>query len=144
MLRESDDAEWLRMRDALWPGLPASRHRVEMSGYRSTRSWAVFVADRGDGRLGGFLELGRRTFAEGYSSSSVHYIEGWYVDSDLHGSGVGRTLVEAAERYARESGGTEIASDCLLDNEVSRMAHRALGYEEVHPSIHFRKALNGG
>jgi len=142
-LRNSDDTEWLRMRDALWPGLPESQHRAEMLGYRSTPEWAVFVADRGDGRLGGFLEMGRRPFADGCTSSPVPYIEAWYVDSDLRRSGVGRALVEAAERHARDGGSTEIASDCVLDNEVSRIAHGSLGYEEVHRSIHFRKMLTG-
>jgi aminoglycoside 6'-N-acetyltransferase I len=144
MLRESDDAEWFRMRDALWPGLPESQHRAEMLGYRSTPQWAVFVVDRGDGQLGGFLELGQRAFADGCTASPVPYIEAWYVDPDLRRSGVGRALIEAAERHARDNGSTEIASDCVLSNGVSRMAHCSLGYEEVHRSIHFRKPLTGG
>ena len=34
-----------------------------------------------------------------------------------------------------------MASDCLLDNEVSRAAHVALGYAEVERLIHFAKRL---
>lgn len=142
-LRDSDDAEWLRMRGALWPRVPEERHRSEMLAYRSTPSGTVFVADRGDGRLGGFLELGQRPMADGCASSPVPYIEGWYVDRDVRLSGVGRALVDAAERHAKEAGFTEIASDCVLDNEVSRLAHDSLGYVEVHRSIHFRKPLAG-
>lgn len=144
MLRDTDDPEWLRMRDSLWPGLPEAQHRAEMLGYRSTPSWAVFVADRGDGRLGGFLELGQRPAADGCTSSPVAYIEAWYVDADLRRSGVGRALIEAAECHARERGSTEIASDCALGNDVSRLAHQSIGYEEVQRSIHFRKSLTGG
>ncbi len=140
-LLQSDDAEWFRMRDLLWPGLPEAQHRAEMTAYRATTSWAVFVADRGDGRLAGFLELGERRSADGCSSSPVPYIEGWYVDEDVRRSGVGRALVEAAERRAREAGHSEIASDCLLDNEASRRAHDSLGYQEVDRLIHFRKPL---
>ena len=132
------------MRDALWPGILESQHRAEMMAYRSTPSWTVFVADRGDGRLGGFLELGQRPTADGCASSPVPYIEGWYVDRDLRQSGVGRALVRAAEQHAKNAGFTEIASDCVLDNEVSRLAHASLGHEEVHRSIHFRKSLTGG
>lgn len=118
ILGDSDDAEWLRMRDLLWPGLAESRHRAEMAAYRSNASWAVFVADRGDGRLAGFLELGQRSLADGCDSSPVPYIEGCYVDLDVRRSGVGGALVEAAEQYAVRAGNSEIASDCVLGNEV--------------------------
>jgi hypothetical protein len=55
LLRPADDAEWFRLRDALSSGLPGSQHREEMAACRPMTSSAVFVADRGDGRLGGFL-----------------------------------------------------------------------------------------
>jgi aminoglycoside 6'-N-acetyltransferase I len=140
----TDDAEWLRMRDALWPGRSEGEHRAEMAMYRANASWAVFIADRGDGRLGGFLELGERSVADGCDSSPVAYIEGWYVDADLRRSGVGKKLVSAAERYAIDMGRREIASDCVLNNDVSLAAHLALGYGEVDRLIHFRKVLGGG
>ena len=41
------------------------------------------------------------------------------MDQDLRQSGVGRALVRAAEQHAKNAGFTEIASDCVLDNEVS-------------------------
>lgn len=141
LVTPSDDAEWLRMRDALWPGIPVAQHRVEMEPYRSNPRFAAFVVDRGNGRLGGFLELRERPFADGCESAPVPYIEGWYVDADLRRTGVERMLVEAAERLAVERGFREIASDCVLENDVSLAAHTALGYEEVHRSIHFRKRL---
>jgi aminoglycoside 6'-N-acetyltransferase I len=115
-----------------------------MRAYRSTPAWAVFVADRGDDHLGAFLELDQREMADGCATSPVPYIEGWYVDQDLRRMGVGRALVRAAERHAQSAGFTEIASDCVLDNEISRLAHASLGYEEVHRSIHFRRSLTGG
>lgn len=94
-------------------------------------------------RLGGFLELGERSVAEACASGPVAYIEGWYVDADLRRRGVGRALVDAAERYAAASGYHEIASDCVLTNDVSAAAHRSLGYQEVSRLIHFRKPLSG-
>ena len=136
-----DDSEWLRMRDALWPGLAVTQHRAEMEPYRSQPTKAVFVADRGNGRLGGFLELNERSVADGCNSSPVAYIEGWYVDADLRQTGIGGGLVQAAEQHARAAGYEEIASDCVLGNDVSLRAHKAIGFEELHRSIHFRKSL---
>jgi hypothetical protein len=48
-----------------------------MAAYRANPAWAVFVADRGNGGLGGFLELGQRSLADGCDSSPVAYVEGW-------------------------------------------------------------------
>ena len=132
------------MRDGLWPGTSAERHCAEMAAYRSNAARAVSVADRGDGRLGGFLEMGERPAADGCDASPVAYIEGWYVDPDLRRSGVGRALARAAEHHATSGGYREIASDCVLTNHVSLAAHLALGYEEVERLIHFRKTLGSG
>jgi len=137
-----DDAEWLRMRDVLWPGLAARTHETEMADFRANQTTqVVFVVDRENGLLGGFLETGTRHNAAGCETSPVGYIEGWYVDPDLRQAGWGRALVEAAEAWARSCGYAEIASDCHLDNDVSFMAHTAIGYKAVERLIHFRKSL---
>jgi aminoglycoside 6'-N-acetyltransferase I len=142
-VRVGDDAEWMRMRDVLWPGLLAQTHETDMAEFRSDQATQmVFVIDRENGRLGGFLETGTRRYANGCETSPVGYIEGWYVDPDLRRAGWGRALVQAAEAWARSCGYAEIASDCLLENEVSLKAHTALGYEETERLIHFRKSLS--
>jgi aminoglycoside 6'-N-acetyltransferase I len=140
-----DDAEWMRMRDALWPGLTAETHESDMADFRTNQTTqVVLVVDRGNGLLGGFLETGTRKYADGCETSPVGYIEGWYVDPDLRLEGLGRALVEAAEAWASSCGYAEIASDCLLENEVSLNAHTALGYQETERLIHFRKLLMDG
>jgi aminoglycoside 6'-N-acetyltransferase I len=67
-----DDAEWMRMRDALWPGLTAETHHTDFAEFRGDHiTQAVFVVDRGNGLLGGFLETGTRKFADGCETSPV-------------------------------------------------------------------------
>jgi len=138
-----DFDEWLRMRCELWPDCPLEDHDKEMAELAQPDSAhdAAFVAIRPTGELGGFLEASLRKYADGCSTSPVGYIEGWYVDSDLRRQGVGGLLVAAAEAWAREQGCTEMASDCLLENQVSLMAHLSLGYEEAERLIHFRKVI---
>ena len=102
---------------------------------------AVLVADRGNGKLAGFVEIGSRNYAEGCETTPVAFLEGWYVDPDIRRTGVGRRLVQAAEAWAVENGYAEMASDTELENEVSLRAHLALGYEEVERQICFRKRL---
>lgn len=88
-----------------------------------------------------FLEASIRPYADGCDTRNVGYIEGWYVDADMRRQGLGAELVSAAEAWAIEQGCREMASDCLLDNEISFRAHLALGYQETERLIHFKKRL---
>ena len=130
----------------LYPNSVAADHAPSMDAYLTGSSSgelvpaAVFVVARSDETVGGFLELSVRNYAEGCTGDTP-YIESWFVDADLRRSGAGRALMHAAEHWAREHGYSEIASDALLDNEISHAAHRALGFEEVERTVHFRKAL---
>ena len=138
---ESDRDNWVRLRDALWPG-SLSDHDAETQKYFENRPEApiIFVAVV-DERLVGFLELDYRKYAPGCSSSPVPFIEGWYVEPALQGKGIGRALVETAEAHARAAGHHEIASDAELENSHGIGAHLALGYEEVERIAAFRKGL---
>ena len=143
---EADGDEWARMRANLF----ADPDPAEIQDWfgatdeagRHTVGVAVLVADRGDGHLAGFVEIGSRNYAEGCESTPVAYIEGWYVDPDVRREGLGRRLVQAAEAWAIAHGYTEMASDTELHNDVSLQAHTALGYREVERQICFRKRLD--
>jgi aminoglycoside 6'-N-acetyltransferase I len=138
---ESDRPEWVRLRDALWPG-SLSDHDVETRKYFESGPDlpVVFVADV-DGRLVAFLELDYRKYAPGCTSSPVPFIEGWYVEPVMRGRNIGRALVDAAEAHARASGHVEIASDAELENADGISAHLAVGYEEVERVVCFRRSL---
>jgi putative acetyltransferase len=145
-----DQAEWLRMRTALWPDDGEAEHAEEIATFfapetfrwsESVMTWNVFVAERPTGGLCGFVEASIRPHVDGCSTRPVGYIEGWFVDPDVRRRGVGRKLVEAAERWAAAQGCREMASDAHLWNSVSHEAHKALGFEEVERLVHFRKAL---
>jgi aminoglycoside 6'-N-acetyltransferase I len=137
----ADKPEWLRMRLLLWPYGTEEGFTADMDDLLADPLSPVFVAVRPEGRLGGFLEAGTRKYAEGGESSPVGYIEGWYVDEDLRGMGLGTALVQAAEEWAREQGLIEMGSDTWLDNEASIQAHLKMGYEEAERLVHFIKKL---
>jgi aminoglycoside 6'-N-acetyltransferase I len=140
-IAERDRTEWVRMRNALWPG-SLFDHEVETRKHFETRRAApiVLLADV-DGRVVGFLELDFRSYAPGCASSPVPFIEGWYVEPAMQGQGIGRALVQAAEERARAAGHREIGSDSELTNTGSIAAHRALGFEEVERIVCFRRSL---
>jgi aminoglycoside 6'-N-acetyltransferase I len=136
-----DAAALLRLRHDLWPDEPEREACIDLAAALADPMRPVFVAVRPDGSLGGFVEGGERACAEGYASSPVGYVEGWFVDPDLRLQGVGAALHHALEDWARDRGYTEIASDTWLDNTGSASAHLALGYAEVERLVHFRKEL---
>lgn len=148
-LAAADDADaWLAMRAALWPDAKLDELQSEVAAFfaadlEPTMLHRVFVAEAGGGALVGMLELSLRPFADGCASSPVPFIEGWYVASEARRRGIGGALVRAAEEWAIAQGFTEMASDALLDNQVSHRAHAAAGFEEVERAIRFRKTLKG-
>lgn len=141
-----------RLCEALWPDSSAAEHaqekRLLVEGKARlllTMPLTIFVAEANDGRLVGFLEVDLRSHADGCSPKQpVGYIEGWYVAEDHRHRGVGAQLLARAEDWARGHGCVEMASDVIIDNEMSQRAHEALGYEVVDRCVHYRKSLVTG
>jgi aminoglycoside 6'-N-acetyltransferase I len=139
--RDSDWAEWLRMTVGLFPDEAVEELIAGMLTFRVRTDAALFVAERKDGSLAGYVEVGERPYADGCATAPVGYIEEWHVDPDVRRRGVGRALLSAAEEWALARGYDEMASDALLDNVESHRAHERSGYEEVERAVRFRKQL---
>jgi aminoglycoside 6'-N-acetyltransferase I len=132
---------------ALWPESPVEEHARELQLILAgkapgTLPLVIFVAEDKDGALSGFLECGLRSHAESCNPSrAVGYVEGWYVVEGHRRRGIGKSLLAAAEEWARSQGCVEMASDAVMDNVLSQNVHQRLGFEVVERSVHFRKAL---
>jgi aminoglycoside 6'-N-acetyltransferase I len=136
-----------KMAAALWPDATPAEHGVDLgevvsTGANGTLPMAIFVSEDENGTLTGFIEVGLRSHADGCDTKRpVGFIEGWFVAEPLRNLGVGRELMRAAEDWARAQGCIEMASDALIDNELSLRAHQATGFEVVDRCVHFKKAL---
>lgn len=138
----SDKNEWERMRSQLWSS--SAEHLAEINRYfsnNSTNIVNVLVLERNSSKLGGFIELNIRNYAEGSRSKRVPYVEGWYVDRDLRKNGYGKQLMAMAEDWAIKNGFSELASDTELTNHSSIAVHQALGFEESDRIVCFIKSL---
>jgi aminoglycoside 6'-N-acetyltransferase I len=141
-INAADQAEWLRMRRTLWPDCSDAMHSLEIEQQiQQADNGAVFVFEREGGGLGAFIELSIRERVDGSFSERVGYVEGWYVDPDLRGCGVGRQLMARAEQWVESIGLTELGSDVEIENERSISAHLALGFRETFRLVHFLKQL---
>ena len=141
---EHDHDEWSRMRTLLWPETDDAHHS-EIAPYFAGTSHIptqVYVIENPEGGLCGFIELSIRNYAEGSAEAAVPFVEGWYIDSDFQGNGLGRKLIETAESWATSKGYHELGSDGDLDNQRSIAAHGQLGFEETGRCVCFLKRLD--
>lgn len=137
-----DGSEWLRMRHELWPESPAEHQQsVERYFAGDRREPAEVLLAIEKGVPVGFAELSIRNIVDGCSTDRVAYLEGWYVVGEARRRGIGRLLIRAAEEWALAQGCTEFGSDSLLGNEISRAAHRNVGFAETGQVHTFRKNL---
>ena len=148
-VQASDAAEWLRLRISLWPDSDRDMQAQEITHFLAALPrpmlptlHAAFVCERPTAGLCGFVEISIRPYADGCETTDVGYLEGWYVDPDMRGQGIGRTLVLAAEAWARSRGCREMASDAELANTASQAAHQRLGYVETGRVVQFCKPLS--
>ncbi len=83
----------------------------------------------------------RHDYVEGTESSPVGYLEGIFVSNKYRRNGYAAELLAECEKWTKEKGCSEFASDCELDNEDSLKFHLALGFEEANRIICFRKEV---
>jgi aminoglycoside 6'-N-acetyltransferase I len=146
-MRQSDRDELGNMYLLLWPDASAAELRSELDDAMNHRSSGtlpieILVSVADDGALTGFLEVGLRSHADGCDPARpVAFVEAWFVHEKFRNRGVGRALLRASEDWARAQGCVEMASDALIENEVSLGAHQAAGFDVVDRCVHFRKKL---
>jgi aminoglycoside 6'-N-acetyltransferase I len=83
----------------------------------------------------------RHDYVEGTDSSPVGYLEGIFVAEGYRKQGCAAELLSECEKWAKEKGCTEFASDCELGNADSVRFHLALGFAEANRIVCFRKDL---
>ncbi|MDB5615274.1 MAG: aminoglycoside 6-acetyltransferase [Devosia sp.] len=135
---------WSRLRHALWPRMSASEHErdIQSAFFDDAKSAAAFVAIV-DGTLIGFAEASlRHDYVNGCETSPVAFLEGIYVNPDHRRHGVANALSTSVEKWGRDQGCVEFASDTSLDNDASQRLHAALGFEETQRVVFFRKRIS--
>ena len=129
------------MRTALWPDSTADEVTELLE--RRGPPLALLVAERPEGALCGYAEVGLRPFAEGCTTSPVGYLEGIWVDADRRRAGVASALLRAGLRWAADRGAREFASDAGIEKAGSVAFHRAAGFDEAGRVVCFRMDVPG-
>ena len=63
----------------------------------------------------------------GSTESPVAYIEGIFISQSYRQAGLGKHLITLAEKWGKEKGCKEMASDTLLNNTNSQHFHKKAG-----------------
>lgn len=134
---------WAQLRLRLWPETSADENAEDINAYSSGGSIKVVMLafDETDTPIG-FAEISERSVVDGCGHDPAAYLEGWYVDENRRGKGVGAQMIKAAADWARASGYEFMGSDVELDNEVSQKAHQALGFESCGEVVRYRMRVN--
>ncbi len=90
----------------------------------------------------GFAQCGlRHDYVEGTESRPVGYLEGIYVREEYRNRGYARELLAECEKWAKQKGCSEFASDCELNNDASLQFHMRVGFTEANRIICFTKRI---
>jgi aminoglycoside 6'-N-acetyltransferase I len=139
----ADHPGWLRLRQALWPECAREEHLSEMSAFvAAPQRYRQFVAYSASREAVGLIEAAMRTdYVNGTESSPVAFVEGLYVVPQARRQGVAASLLASVCDWAQRAGCRELASDAVLENSISHVVHRALGFEETERVVFFRRRL---
>ena len=125
----------------LWPEHTPEEMRAEFAEIIAKPDAAFFLAYTDETAVGFAQCQLRYDYVEGTESSPVGYLEGIYVAEGSRKQGVARELLSACERWAKEKGCSEFASDCELDNLQSLRFHLNVGFAEANRIICFAKKI---
>lgn len=83
----------------------------------------------------------RSDYVEGTETSPVGYLEGIFIMEDWRHRGYAKELLRECEKWAKDKGCKEFASDCEIDNIDSFRFHMAMNFTEANRIICFTKKL---
>jgi len=109
-----------------------SRMRQEQS--------TIFVAERSDGILGGFVQL-YPSFCS-VSAIPILILYDLFVDEEERGKGTGRNLMNKSTEYAKLNGFKRLELSTAKDNIIGQSLYESLGYELDEEFLHYSLDVN--
>ena len=138
---QKDIAAAAKLAVLMWSGHTAKELINEFTGILSDGKACIFLKFENDIPVGFAQCQLRNDYVEGTDTSPVGYLEGIFVKEGFRRKGYAKELLEECERWAKETGCREFASDCELDNDAGFLFHRAVNFSEAGRIICFTKKL---
>lgn len=88
----------------------------------------------------GYMNLSiRNDYVNGTDTSPVAFVEAVYILPEYRRQGIAKELIAYAEKFAKDNGMKQLASDCPIENTVSERFHKSCGFAERERVICFAK-----
>ena len=142
-VRPSDAVEWFRLRDRAWPGEAEEKHAEQINGYLANDdpSYKVFVADAGDGKLAGMIEVSLRESGDGNIEKNWGKIEGLSTHPGVNFKEVVGLLLDTAVDWLRAHDPDVILSRCDSDDEALTEMFLEKGFAVDYRQTYFRMEI---
>lgn len=125
----------------LWPDNEGECLQEEFKSMLQSKEALILLAYEEDEAVAFAQCQLRHDYVEGTDSGPVGYLEGIYVKEEYRGKGLAKNLLSGCEKWSKEKGCGEFASDCELDNVDSLKFHLGAGFEEASRIICFTKKI---
>jgi GNAT superfamily N-acetyltransferase len=121
-------------------GYPSTGEEVRkrLSQMQDANQYAVFVAELPGGQIAGWIGLYALRAVELETAAEI---SGLIVDEGVRSSGIGKTLLDAAEGWARSIGCNAISVRSNVKRDRAHRFYTNNGYEHVKTQKEFRKRL---
>lgn len=126
----------------LWKDADYAELKADFEKISASKNEVIFTAYIDD-KMIAFVHCSlRKEYVEGTESSPVAYLEGIYVEQEFRNAGVATCLINYCEKWSKDKGCAELASDCDIENISSRKMHESNNFKEVSKLVHYVKELN--
>lgn len=140
-LKKKDFENWLEMTLTLWPDHKKEDLKKELQDIIKSKKEETFIA-KDDSKYVGFINISLRyEYIEGSKTSPVGYVEGIYIEPKYRKKGIASELLKHGEKWAKQKGAQEMASDTGLKNKISQNFHKKLDFKVADTIVHFIKKI---
>ena len=134
---KSNITEWVELSVKLFPDHTFDEMYRAYHEFLTTKKEIGFLYHK-DNKIVAFMNLSIRSdYVNGTDTSPVVFVEEIYVLPEYRKQGIAREFISFAEKFTKESGFTQLASDCLIENTASEQFHKSCGFEANDRAIRF-------
>jgi GNAT superfamily N-acetyltransferase len=121
-------------------GYPCSgtQVRARLVEMQDPNRYAVYVAELAGGQVAGWISV---YIFRSVAMDRCAEINGLIVDQEIRSRGIGKALIDAAEKWARGLGCDAISVKCNIKRDRAHRFYERHGFQHVKTQKSFRKSL---